>query len=253
MQTGSAFVDQNDVPFLQARVGLSSVGLSFEQTHQDEEGLATIPSGATYEKGLPIGVVGLKAHVLARLMDDGLHVELDARWGSYSVRTKAPSASSGSSDEESFLTKSHALSNVVAGAKYRHPFDIGTIAARVEGGAWFHRSNMLSFAYDETRGGAQQLSQTLQGARIGAGVGLSLAGVEGNLLVAETFAPAPVATHLGFSADTELDFIEVAGRALSVRLDWAMMLRHVNRSIEGVDVRLSDRLHSIGLSAGIDL
>ena len=251
--TGSAFVDQEEVPFLQARLGLSSVGLSFEQTHQDEEGLATVPSDAAYKKGLPLGVVGLKAHVLARVMDDSLHVELDARWGSYALRTKAPNASSASSDEESFSTKSHSLTNVLAGAKYRHPFEVSSIAARVEGGMWFHRSNMLSFAYDETRGGAQQLSQTLQGARIGAGLGLVLAGIEGTFLLAETFAPAPVATHFGFSADADLDFIELAGRDLSIRLDWSMMLRHVNRTVQGVDVKLTDRLHTIGISAGIDL
>jgi len=250
-QTGSVFVDQDEVPLLQARVGLSNVGLSFEQTHDGS--VESVPSTANYQKDLPLGVVGLKAHVLTRLMDDGLHVELDARWGSYSLRTKAPNADPSSDSEESYSTKSHGLSNVLFGAKYRHPVEIGGVLARVEGGLWFHRSNMLSFTYDETRAGAQQVGQMIQGARVGAGLGLSLGIVESTVTVAETFAPAPVATHVGLSADTELGFVEVAGRPLSVRLDWSMMFRHVNRSIQGIDVTLSDRLHTIGLSAGIDL
>jgi hypothetical protein len=72
-------------------------------------------------------------------------------------------------------------------------------------------------------------------------------------LVAETFAPKPVDTHVGLSVDTALGLIDFGGRPVSIRLDWAMDWKHVNLELDGVDVKLRDQTHVLGLSAGFDL
>ena len=239
VQTGSAYVDQQDVPFLQARVGFSNVGLNFTQSHSDNETI-TIPKSAGYEKTLPSGVFGLKAHLLTRLMDDQIHVELDARWGRYKL-------TAGDS------TKGHNLSNLLAGAKYRAPVELAGLSMFAEGGLWFHQSSILSFKYNPDRTAANQVGQGITGARAGAGLGAQFKGLHFGLLVAETFAPKPVDTHVGVSVDTALGLIDFGGRPVSIRLDWAMDWKHVNLELDGVDVKLRDQSHVLGLSAGIDL
>jgi hypothetical protein len=239
VQTGSAYVDQQDVPFLQARVGFSNVGLNFTQSHSDV-GETIIPSSASYEKTLPSGVVGLKAHLLTRLLDDQLHVEVDARWGRYKLMA-------GDS------TKGHNLSNLLVGAKYRTPVELAGVAMFAETGLWFHQAGILSFKYNPDRTAANQVSQGITGARAGAGLGAGFRGLNFGLLVAETFAPKPVDTHVGLSVDTALGLIEFGGRPVSIRLDWAMDWKHVNLELDGVDVKLRDQTHVLGLSAGFDL
>lgn len=237
--TGSAYVDQQDVPFLQARVGFSNVGLQFSQAHSDPD-TSGIPPEADYEKGLPSGVIGLKAHVLTRLMDDQLHVELDARWGRYKL-------AAGES------TKGHNLSNLLLGAKYRKPMDLAGRTLFVEGGLWLHRTGILSFKYNPERTAALQVSQGIMGARAGVGLGGQLGGFHLGLLLAETFAPMPVDTHVGLSLDTQLGLLDLGGRPVSIRVDWAMDWKHVNLELEGVDVKLRDQSQILGLTAGIDL
>ena len=236
--TGSAYVDQEETPFLQARVGLSSVGIQFSQTH---DGTAdVIPPEADYKRGLPMGIVGLNAHLRTRLMEDALHIEVDGRWGRYGLQTGD-------------VTKKHSLTHFVAGARYRHPVDAGAMAIRVEGGLWFHRTDILSFRYNEDRTSANQIGQNMTGVRVGAGASTRLGPMDFSVLVAETFAPAPVDTHLGLSLDTKLGMVEVDGRPVFLRVDWATEFRHVGLTMEGIDVRLNDRLSVVGLSAGFDL
>ena len=236
--TGSAYVDQEETPFLQARAGLSTVGIEFSQTH---DGAAdSIPPEAEYSRGLPLGVVGLNAHLRARLMEDALHVEVDGRWGRYGLQTGE-------------VTRKHSLTHVLAGARYRHPVEAGAVALRVEGGLWFHRTDMLSFKYNPDRTGANQIGQNLTGVRVGAGASSRLGPVDLSVLVAETFAPTPVDTHLGLSIDTPLGMVEVDGRPVFLRVDWATEFRHVGLTLEGIEVRLNDRLSVLALSAGFDL
>ena len=237
--TGSAYVDQQDVPFLQVRVGFSNVGLRFSQAHSDSNA-QTIPPEATYEKSLPNGILGLKAHILTRLMDDQLHMELDARWGRYKLLA-------GES------TNGHNLSNLLLGAKYRHPLELAGRSVYAEGGLWLHRAGILSFKYNPDRTAALQISQGILGARAGAGFGGQIGGVHFGLLVAESFAPKPVNTHVGVSLDTTLGLVDLGGRPVSLRLDWAMDWKHVNLELEGIDVKLRDQSQVLGLSAGIDL
>jgi len=238
VQTGSAYVDQADVPFLQARVGLSNVGVDFAQSH--EGSAAVIPPEATYAKALPGGIMGLKAAGRVRLLDDQVHVDVNMRWGRYKL-------TAGDS------TKAHSLSSLLAGAKYRHPIELGGLSLHAEGGVWFHRTGILSFKYNPDRTAALQLSQNLTGARIGAGLSAQAGSVSLGMLIGETFAPAPVDTHIGLSLDTPLGLIDLGGRPVSVRVDWAMEWRHASVELEGIDVKLSDRLQVLSLSAGIDL
>ena len=238
VSTGSAYVDQEEVPFLQARVGLSSVGIQFSQSH---DGAAdVIPPEAGYTRSLPLGVVGLNGHLRTRLMDDSLHIEVDGRWGRYGLQTGD-------------VTKKHSLTHLLAGARYRHPVDAGSLAVRVEGGLWFHRTDILSFRYNEDRTSANQIGQNMTGVRVGAGASSRVGPVDLSILVAETFAPSPVDTHLGISLDTKLGMVEVDGRPVFLRIDWATEFRHVGLTLEGIDVRLNDRLSVLGVSAGFDL
>jgi hypothetical protein len=184
--------------------------------------------------------LGLKANVLTRLMDDQLHMELDARWGRYKLLA-------GES------TKGHNLSNLLLGAKYRHPLELAGQTVYAEGGLWLHRAGILSFKYNPERTAALQVGQGIMGARVGGGLGGQLGGVHFGLLAAETFAPTPVNTHVGVSLDTTLGLVDLGGRPVSLRLDWAMDWKHVNLELEGIDVKLRDHSQVLGLSAGIDL
>jgi hypothetical protein len=237
--TGSTYVDQQDVPFLQARVGFSNVGLRFSQAHSDPD-TSGLPPEAGYEKGLPSGIIGLKTHVLTRLVDDQLHMELDARWGRYKL-------------EAGESTKGHNLSNLLLGAKYRKPMELAGLPLFAEAGLWLHRAGILSFKYNPERTAALQVSQGIVGARAGLGLAGQLGGFNFGLLVAETFAPKPVDTHVGLSLDTTLGLLDLGGRPVSIRVDWAMDWKHLNLELEGVDVKLRDQSQILGLTAGIDL
>jgi hypothetical protein len=173
-------------------------------------------------------------------MDDALHIEVDGRWGRYGLQTGD-------------VTKKHSLTHLLAGARYRHPVDAGAMAIRVEGGLWFHRTDILSFKYNPDRTGANQIGQNVSGVRVGAGASSRLGPVDLSVLVAETFAPSPVDTHISVSLDTKLGMVEVDGRPVYLRVDWATEFRHVGLNLEGIDVRLNDRLNVLGLSAGFDL
>jgi hypothetical protein len=238
IQTGSVYVDQQDVPFLEARVGLSNVGLDFTQRHEGDA--QSVPTEADYQKGLPGGVVGLKARAVVRLLDDSLHLELDARWGPYKLTSGA-------------RPKTHGLSSLLAGAKYRYPLELGGMSLYAEGGLGLHRTGILSFEYNQDRTAALQVGQSITGARVGAGLSAKVGPVNLGLLLAETFAPAPVVSHIGLSIDTPLGLVDLGGRPVLIRVDWAMEWRHVTVEMESIEVKLRDRLHVLGLSAGIDL
>ena len=131
--------------------------------------------------------------------------------------------------------------------------DLGSMPIRVEGGLWFHRTDILSFKYNPDRTAANQVGQNLSGVRVGAGVSGRLGPVDLSILLAETFAPNPVDTHIGVSLDTELGMVELDGRPLFIRLDWAFEMRHVGVDLEGIDVKLADRMNVVGVSTGFDL
>jgi len=247
VETGSAYIDQTEVPFLQARVGFSTTGISFQQTHESNDN-SVIPSSASYARGLAKGVLGIKARALARVWDDKLHVELDARWGQYSLKTGLCEADDGGD----CTTESHGLKGLLAGAKYRHPVE-GVVPFFVEGGLWLYQTDIVSFEYNESRTGALQKGHSMTGARLGAGLSTQAGPISVDFMLAETFAPAPVDTSLGLGVDMPLEFLDFNGRPISVRLDWAMEFRHANLELNGIEVMLRDKLQVLSLSAGLDL
>ena len=247
VDTGSVYIDQADVPFLQARVGFSTTGISFAQTHDSEDN-SVIPSSASYSRGLGQGVLGLKARALARVLDDTLHIEVDARFGKYSLKTGPCEAD----DDSDCATESHGLKGLLAGAKYRHAVE-GAVPFFVEGGLWLYQTDIVSFEYNESRTGALQTGHNMTGARLGAGLSTQAGPLSVDLMLAETFAPAPVDTSVGLGLDMPLEFVALNGRPISVRVDWAMEFRHANLELNGIEVRLRDRLQVLSLSAGLDL
>jgi hypothetical protein len=50
-----------------------------------------------------------------------------------------------------------------------------------------------------------------------------------------------------------LGLLDLGGRPVSIRVDWAMDWKHLNLELEGVDVKLRDQSQILGLTAGIDL
>ena len=195
-----------------------------------------LPPEASFQLGLAGGVTGLALGAEYWILSDLLAAEFHWRRGSYSLAVGSTEASD-------------ALSSMVVGARFRPTLSNGLVVDALVG---FHMTDIVAFRYESVRASAEVLNLQMSGLRVGAAINYEIAGFALRAELAETFAPGPLDTHLGFQFDRGLG-MEVKGLPLLITGAYGFDFRRMTQTIDGIDATLSDIQNTLTLGVGVTL
>ncbi len=193
-----------------------------------------VPDEAKFETNALFGAPGLDVGALMWPGNQAIGVDLDFR--GYTDRVEV------GGDKYSQLGWSFHAS-----ARYRGEIPVAGLHWYGMGGV--HRFNGLIFRYaDDARTEAELLTKGLWGARLGGGVTFERDPIYLDLQLAETFAPWPVDTFLGFEFGYDL------ANQVSVRASYGVDLRSMTFAVgedeTAVEVKIKDQERPIMVGVG---
>ena len=214
----------------QIRLGFVDTGYTFSQKTPGAEEL--VPPETSFEQPAPFGAMGFTANADYWLFDR-VGFDVRARWVRYRINAN---------DEKLGDSLGSWMVNVRARQAIVGPF-------YVQGGAGFHRTDVITIRYGDERQKALTDNVAITGARLVGGLALEIGPIGLAVEAAETFAAAPKNSSVAANLDFAVPFVNPLLIHAGYGVDW----RHLKTDIEGAEAKIRDRQNTFIIGVGISL
>ncbi|MBT3221524.1 MAG: hypothetical protein HN348_20785, partial [Proteobacteria bacterium] len=215
----------------QIRLGLVDSGYKYSQEAPGAEDV--VPAETSFSQPAPFGAMGFSASADYWLFNR-VGFDLRARWVRYRIDN---------GDDDSL---GDSLGSLMANLRVRQAI-VGPLY--VQGGAGFHRTDVLAIKYADNRTRAATENVPINGLRLVAGLALEIGPIGFAIEGAETFAAAPKSSSVLANLDVAIPFAKPLLIHASYGLDW----RHLKTDVKGAEAKIRDRQNTFIIGAGISL